>query len=774
MGWHNRCSEDIEYPVHLPDRQQVDAFRKQIETFISAHHSLLFRGLLVACFVMSMAIGFSGWYLYTAFSGLPDATAVQAAGSMDRATTIVDVKGRHAFTIFKEQRLPVPLSRVSPNLVRAMLAIEDQRFYDHGGVDVIRIAGAAMNNVIKWRADQGGSTITQQVARLTFLKPEKTIRRKLQEAILAVRLERTFTKDEILELYLNKAYFGDGLHGVEAASLGYLGKHASELNVPEAALIAGLVKSPSAYALASDATRATARRNVVLGAMRDAAAIDEATFESAVHARVQLNDTLRSEEAYGQYFKEEVRQQLVELFGWDRVYREGLKVETTLDLDMQKSAEVEVARALVDIEKLQARRRRGPAPTKDPLQAALVALDPVTGEVRAMVGGRGFKESRFNRATQSRRQPGSAFKPFVYAAALEAGFSPATLISGLSEPIMTFQGAWLPSDEHLDGDAITMRAAMRTSSNRAAVQMLQTIGVPAAVQYARQLGLGDMPQVASLALGSGEVTLLSLTSGFGAFANKGELAAPLLIRRVTSSEGEVLYESMVETTHGVSPTTAFLITSMLQDVINAGTAWQVRQMGFRLPAAGKTGTTSDYRDAWFVGYTPKLVTGVWVGYDKPRTIVAGGYAAQIAVPLWTRFMVTATKDDKAEWFGAPSEVVGVEVDRASGRRATEACRQAGNVGIEYFASGTEPIDLCPLHTFGGIQALNAAPVVPTTSAASTVQSMAYEQMPASEAASTRQVNAAPAPGEAAASVNKKRGFWSRLLGTGSDDKKPAK
>ena len=207
----------------------------------------------------------------------------------------------------------------------------------------------------------------------------------------------------------------------------------------------------------------------------------------------------------------------------------------------------------------------------------------------------------------------------------------------------------------MDGDAITMRAALRTSSNRAAVQMLQTIGVPAAVQYARQLGLGNMPQVASLALGSGEVTLLSLTSGFGAFANKGELAAPSLIRRVTSSEGEVLYESMVETTHAVSPTTAFLITSMLQDVINAGTAWQVRQMGFRLPAAGKTGTTSDYRDAWFVGYTPKLVTGVWVGYDKPRTIVAGGYAAQIAVPLWTRFMVTATKDDKAEWFGAPSE-----------------------------------------------------------------------------------------------------------------------
>ena len=236
----------------------------------------------------------------------------------------------------------------------------------------------------------------------------------------------------------------------------------------------------------------------------------------------------------------------------------------------------------------------------------------------------------------------------------------------------------------------------------------------------------------------------------------------------------MLYESMAETTHAMSDDDRVPDDLPCCRTSSTPARRGARQIGFRLPAAGKTGTTNEYRDAWFVGFTPKLVTGVWVGYDKPRTIVAGGYAAQIAVPLWTRFMVTATKDDKAEWFGAPSDVVGVEVDRASGRRATEACRQAGNVGIEYFASGTEPIDLCPLHTFGGIQALNTAPVMPTTSAASTVQSVAYEQTPAPEAASTRQVNAATAPVETAASVQKKRGFWSRLLGTGSDDKKPAK
>jgi penicillin-binding protein 1A len=749
--------------VRFPDRHRIGALAQ-------AHRSLLVRGGLLICFGLFVGLGASFWYVHAAVDGLPDEAAVRAAGSMDRATTILDVKGRHAFTIFTELRLQVPLSRVSPNVIRAVIAIEDQRFYQHGGFDVIRVAGAAMNNVMKWRAEQGASTLTQQAARLTFLKPNKTIRRKVQEVVLAMRLERTFTKDQILELYLNKAYFGDGLYGVEAASLGYFGKHASDLDVAEGALIAGLVKSPSTYAPTASADRAIARRNLVLGAMRGTGDIDERAFQSAVRRPLRLNDTLRHEDAYGQYFREEVRQQLVERFGWTRVYREGLVVETTLDLDMQKAAETEVARGLADIEQLQA-RRRSPVATKDPLQAALVAIDPATGEVRAMVGGRSFEGSRFNRATQARRQPGSAFKPFVYAAALEAGFTPATLISGLSEPVMTIQGAWLAEDEHLEGDAVTMRAALRTSSNRAAVRMLQTIGLPAAVEYAQQLGLGAMPSVPSLALGSGEVTLLSLTSGFGAFANEGQLAAPVLIRRVTSSEGDVLYEAAVAATRAVSPATAFLITSMLQDVVNAGTAAQVRQIGFRLPAAGKTGTTSEYRDAWFVGYTSTMVTGVWVGYDRPRTIVSGGYAARIAVPLWTRFMMTATKGDKSDWFRAPTSVIAVEIDRASGLRATDACRGTDHVGIEYFARGTEPIDMCSLHRFDVLQAFATAPAVPTASTASRPPAVGREQTPdlASPPVTQVAVETATSPSvDAAPSVEKKQGFWARVLGVGRD------
>jgi 1A family penicillin-binding protein len=764
---YERCSAKCATPVRIPDP-------KRLEAFVNAHRSVVLAGLIVLCLGTWLGIGASVGYVYAAVRSLPGQKVLAGAGTMARATTIADVKGRHAFTVFEEQRLQVPLSRVSRNVITAILAIEDQRFYSHSGFDPVRVVAALVNDVVKGRAEQGASTITQQLARLSFLTPDKTVRRKVQELILATRLERTFSKDQILELYLNKAYFGDGLYGVEAASLGYFGKHAADLDVSEAALIAGLVKSPSAYAPTVNASRSIARRNVVLQAMRETRAIDDRTYRAAVATPLHLNDALRREEAFGQYFKEEVRKELVERFGWDRVYRDGLRVETTLDLDMQRAAEDEVQRALATIEQQQQKRRGSNAPTTEPLQAALVALDPHTGEVRAMVGGRNFEQSHFNRATQSRRQPGSAFKPFVYAAALEQGFTPATIITGLSEPVATLRNVWLPDDAHVDGDAITMRAALRLSSNRAAVQMLQTIGVSSAVSYAQRLGLDNLPAVPSLALGSGEVTLLSLTSAYGAFANQGALATPSLIRRVTTSEGQVLFETMPSEKAAVSPTTAFLITSMLQDVVNAGTAAQARQVGFRLPAAGKTGTTNDYHDAWFVGYTPRLVTGVWVGYDQPRTIMRGGYAAELAVPLWARFMMTATRDDKPESFRAPAGIVAVDIDGASGRLATDDCRRAkdGIVYTEYFARGTEPIDICPIHRAHLLRALipfgrPSAPVV-----------VAQEASPPTVA----EVRPAPPPPVAqqqpAPEPKKKRGFWSRVFGVGKDseraDGKPRK
>src|SRR5687767_704615 len=673
------------------------------------------RRLFVACIVaLSIvawaAVGVSAWFVRGVVTGLPDKSDVREIGAMAQATTLLDVHERPAFTIFKEQRIDVPLERVSPHLVRAVVAIEDQRFYDHGGMDIVRVAGAALSNFREGRTVQGGSTLTQQLARQVFLTTEKTYQRKVKEIIVAARIENEFDKQEILELYLNKVYFGDGLYGIEAASRGYFGKHAADLDVHEAALLAGLVKSPSTYAPTVDPERAQARRNVVLQAMRDSGAIDAKTYDAAVRQPIQLKDSLRNEEAFGQHFKEEVRKQLVEQFGWERVYQGGLRVHTTLDLDMQKAAESEVARGLEEIEQRQARGRRrdAPVPMGDPLQAALVAMDPHTGEVRAMVGGRDFGASRFNRATQARRQPGSAFKPFVYAAALERGFTPATLLTNLDEPTWTPQGNWVPDDGHSTASSMTVRTALRTSSNRAAVRMLRDVGIPAAVSYAKRLGVGDVPSVPSLALGSGEVTLTSMTAAFATFANDGVVPVPTLIRRVETTDGEVLYTAGSAPQRAVSESTAFLMTNMLADVVNSGTAWSARRLGFTLPAAGKTGTTNDYHDAWFVGYTPKLVTGVWVGYDMPKTIISNGYAAELAVPIWGRFMKTATRNDKPEWFKAPSGLTSATICRLSGALATDACRdeitidddgnvKRSNVYTEYFVRGTEPTTFCPIH-----------------------------------------------------------------------------
>src|SRR5688572_27857397 len=347
-------------------------------------HRRTFVALVVSLSVLMWAVvGVGVWLVTGVISALPDDSSLRGIGSMSRATTVFDAGDAAAFTIFKEQRIEVPLSRVSPHLISALVAVEDQRFFDHGGVDVIRVAGAAWKNVREGWGTQGASTITQQLARQSLVTREKTVTRKLTEIVVAARLEQEFTKSQIHELYLNKVYFGDGLYGVEAASLGYFGKHAADLDVAEAALLAGLVKAPSTYAPTVSVARAKTRRNAVLVAMSAAGVIDEPTLRSAKAKDVKLHDVLRGQESYGQYFKEEVRKELVRQFGWERVYEGGLKVYTTLDLNLQKAAEEEVARAVAEIEEQQARRRkRGAVAIDEPLQAALVALDPHTGEVR--------------------------------------------------------------------------------------------------------------------------------------------------------------------------------------------------------------------------------------------------------------------------------------------------------------------------------------------------------------------------------------------------------
>jgi penicillin-binding protein 1A len=731
----------------------------------------------VAVAVAALLLSGGVWLTYDVFSELPGRDGIRSLGNMAQATTLYDVSNRPVFTIFKEQRIEVPIAKISPHLLRAIVSIEDRRFFAHNGVDSFRVFGAAWKNLLHLRAAQGGSTITQQLARQSFLTRDKTLRRKLKEAILAARIEDQYSKHEILELYLNKVYFGEGLYGAEAASEGYFGKPASDLDVSEAALLAGLVKSPSAYAPTVNLQRATARRNVVLDAMLDQDAIDRATWQRASSAPVKLQPKAGEPEQSGLHFKEQVRLKLVELFGEERVYEGGLRVYTTIDPAMQEAAEAAIAQSMKEIEARQSARRKAAAGPEEPLQAALVAVDPKTGEVRAMVGGREMKTSGFNRAIQAFRQPGSAFKPFVYATALEAGYSPASLVDRLDEPIMTLQGAWIPEDDHSEGNAMTVRTALRTSSNRAAARMIEEVGIDRTAEYAKRLGLGSVPQVPSLALGSGEVTLLSMTMAYGAFADSGMLHSPVLIRRVVDAQGVTLFENTPSAERAVSETTAFLLSHMLADVVNAGTAYKARSEGFTLPAAGKTGTTNDYVDAWFIGFTPNLVSGVWIGFDQPRTILRNGYAGDLAVPLWARFMKTATRDDKPVWFKPPPGIVALEVCRMSGKLPARGCDDVeitSNDGktvkrsliqTEYFVKGTEPVESCDLHpghsflesiagVFRGTQ--NVMPV--TAEAAGLPPATARAEAPQADT-SVKPVSAELPPQP----ERKKRGFWGKIF-----------
>ncbi len=679
---------------------------------------------------------------------LDRAKALADLAPRPQATIVYDRYDRPAFTFFIEQRTDVPLNRVSQNMIDALVAVEDRRFFSHHGVDPLRIAGAAWKNFRVGHIVEGGSTITQQLARAS-LSSERTYTRKIREILLAAQLEQRYSKAEILEAYLNTVYLGDGYYGVEAASRGYFGKSASDLEPHEAALLAALVRSPSSDAPSVGPQRALKRRNLVLRLMRQQGVISDAICrrelaaplpESHGRATAPRAAAVTGNPESGLYFQEEVRRQLFAQFGADKVLRGGLRVHSTYDPEMQRQAEATVTARIAEITKKR--------PAARDLQGAFVAMDPITGDVRALVGGRDFSASSFDRATQARRQAGSAFKPIIYAAALERGYSPGTLLRDLDEPIDAGDEMWLPAGSHEESE-YTLRGALKVSSNRAAAQLLQQIGVGVALYYAHRLGIdSELPPVPSLALGTGEVTLLELTSAYTAFANHGNVAAPRLITRVDDANGRMVDAASERHAQAISPTTAYLMSSMLADVISSGTGSAVRAAGFKLPAAGKTGTTDDYADAWFIGYTPHLVAGIWFGLDRPAPIMRGGFAGVVAAPAWGRFMRAATAKDKPDWYPMPSDVEKVAICRLSGARATEACKHQEAIytltradggqqlvpssalsdsddlstpamSIEppvyedLFAVGSVPAEICPLHNQPALST-GVAPAAPST------------------------------------------------------------
>jgi 1A family penicillin-binding protein len=588
------------------------------------------------------------------------------------STLVYDGNDQLVTALFEEHRIGVTLDAISPHVVNALIAIEDKRFFSHRGLDYRRILKSAVVNLRAGEIVQGGSTITQQLVRAVLLSREQTYARKLKEAVLARRLEERYSKRQILEAYLNRVYFGHGYYGIEAAALGYFGKSASALDAAEAATLAALIKGPSVYSPTRAPQSARQRRNLVLAQMQLQGMLSAADAQTAAAAPIGTRSAApaptiapdpRDVRAAG-YFRDLVNRELVERFGADVVYTGGLRVYTTIDPKLQALAEEAIA----------SRLRTIPAPrgVTEPLQGALVAIDPKTGYVRAIVGGRDFDESPFNRAVDSRRQPGSAFKPFIFAMALESGFLPSSQLEGLDRPIDTHEGPWLPAGEH-EHSSVRLREALAMSSNRAAAHLLQDVGIRRTLDLVTRFGItSPMPMVPSVALGTGEMSLYELTSAYGVFANRGIWRAPVVIRRVEDRDGREIYRAPASERRVISEATAYLMTSMMADVVSRGTATTARAAGFRRKAAGKTGTSNDYSDAWFVGYTPQMVTGVWFGYDTPRAIMRRGFAGVVAVPAWARFMTAATGGEDT-WFERPSSLVSVELCRISGMLATDRC-----------------------------------------------------------------------------------------------------
>jgi len=661
--------------------------------------------IIVVFGTVGAGIGIANWLK----SDLPSPASLQTVAPPVK-TLVYDINGKLVHEFYKENRSLVPLRQIPRPMIDALLSIEDRRFYTHWGIDPMRTLGALVNDVVAGRPEQGGSTITQQLARNLFLTHEKTFTRKIKEAVLAIRIEQTYTKDEILEMYFNQVYFGEGAYGLDAASKVYFGKPVQQLTLPECALLAGLPRNPRDYDPRREPDRALRRRNLVLAAMLQTKEITRAQYETACEAPLGVSKT-RIDSRSAPYFMEMVRQYLDEHYGSNQLYEGGLRVYTTLDIDLQTAAEDALERRLTALEaRNQYKRTRATLAAKtkgvdardkyqtDYLQGAEVSLDPTNGQIRALIGGRDFNDSNFNRATQASRQPGSAYKPFIYAAAIDNGFSPTDVI--LDTPV-SFQAGngmeWAPQNyDHKFRGPITLRAALAHSVNVPAAKLLQKLGTNLVNSYARRMGIRSrLGNDLSLALGTSEVNLLELTSAYGVFADQGIRVAPVFILRVEDKNGKVLEQARPSAEEVLSPETALTMTSMMQSVLDNGTAASSHALGLNVPAAGKTGTTDDYSDAWFVGYTPTLVTGVWVGFDHKQKIGPGMTGAAAALPIWVDVISAATKGKAPQQFPMPNGVVSALICSQTGLLANPACPEKE---VELFKEGMQPTSYCNVHT----------------------------------------------------------------------------
>ncbi|MCX7770241.1 MAG: PBP1A family penicillin-binding protein [Proteobacteria bacterium] len=729
--------------------------------------------------ILSFWLLLAGFGIYI-YKELPDITELKQY-KPNLISRVYSEEGELIGEYYVERRIAVPIDKIPPIVIKAFLAAEDARFFEHHGMDIRGIIRATIKNILAGAYVQGGSTITQQLARSLFLSQEKTIGRKFKELILAYILDNKFSKQEILQLYLNHIYLGNGAYGVEMASQDYFGKSVKQLNIAEAALIAGLPKAPSTYSPFKNPGRARKRRDYVLSRMFELGFITESEYKRAIETPLPKENKRIKNLQYNSHLTEYIKQNLISKYGEEKVLKGGLTIFTSINAGFQRRAYEAIDRGLRELDKRQGFRgpidnfadnndkkesflKNGPqnvddlnlneyykaiveevnikqkkyilklgiftvslpfanmqwAVSKKPVESvlkpgdivyvkilsvgknneliasleqeplvegALLSIDPNTGYIKALIGGRDFIKSQFNRAIQAKRQPGSSFKPFIYGAAIERGFTPVSII--IDEPISYDLGfrEWAP--KNFDGKyygPTTLRHALAKSRNVITIKLLESIGTQNAIDFAKRAGIESKlePNLA-LALGASDVTLYEMVNAYTTFASMGKRYEPQVILKVVDSTGNILEEASPKSEQTISPSVCYVLTSMAKSVIEEGTAMRAKALG--RPVAGKTGTTNNYVDAWFLGYTPNLVTGVWVGFDQPKPLGNLETGARAALPIWLDYTMYAESFYPPVDFIVPEGVTFIPVDAKTGLLASSYSKSTRQ---EVFIAGTEP------------------------------------------------------------------------------------
>ena len=660
-----------------------------------------FKKLMLLALALLLALAFVAALFiyppYREFKRIADSFDLSELDKIPAISEVFDCAGMRYSRLEGEVRYVVPLAQISPNFIKALLAREDARFYKHRGVDYSGIVRAAVRNLSAGGVKEGASTITQQLARNTFPLDEDRWRRKVIEALLALRIEKALTKENILEAYCNRIYFGVGLYGVETASRACFGKSASDLTLSEAAILAGLIRSPNRLNPLEDTRTALAQRDQVLARMEELKMITPAEAKAALAETMPLTKRLLPP-TQENYAMDAVIRDLGILIPKEVIDQGGLKIHTTIDRRLQMIAEEAVEAKLAQLESAKGWRHPKRLPSLDPhsresfahetespyVQGALVAIDNETGGIRALVGGRDFKESRYNRALLAKRQIGSTFKPFVYAAAFARGMAPGTLVDDApirEGDIAGLATAWSP--ENADGQDQGFQPAalgLIRSRNTMTVRVGEYATRIAVRSLALNAGFENVPDTPAIYLGAFETTLKNLTAAYTMFPNNGVRKQPYIIESIEDRSGRTIYKASRAELRCITPEVAYVMNELLREVIKKGTATAAASFGLTVPAAGKTGTTDDYKDAWFIGYTTRLTCGAWVGMDRPQSIADKGYGSKLALPIWVDFVQNASAwKYVAQNFGTPGNLRGVQLCRTSGGIATPECTVAGTM-----------------------------------------------------------------------------------------------